>query len=278
MLQFETILELDRHLRKLPAGATIGFVPTMGALHKGHLSLIHQSKAENDITICSVFVNPIQFNNPEDLRNYPRNIERDAALLESGGCDVLFAPSREEMYPSAPKEQFDFGILETVMEGKFRPGHFNGVAIVVNRFFEIIRPDRAYFGEKDFQQLAVIRELVKKTGKQVKIISCATIREESGLAISSRNQLLSSEEKKLASNIYQWLKEVAAMKGKLPLEQTLNTLREKIRQTNDIRYEYLEVAHPDSLQPLPEWPDHEKCICCIAVYVGKVRLIDNLLF
>ncbi|MFH2141646.1 MAG: pantoate--beta-alanine ligase, partial [Bacteroidota bacterium] len=182
-----------------------GMVPTMGALHAGHISLVEKSVSENDITIVSIFVNPIQFNNPKDLKNYPRTLEKDLEMLDKTKCDIIFSPNAKEMYPEKDNIQFNFGDLGSVMEGKFRPGHFNGVAIIVKKLFDIVKPDSAYFGKKDFQQLAIIKALVKEIKSPVRIVSCKTIREDDGLAMSSRNTLLSQEQRKKAPMIYKIL-------------------------------------------------------------------------
>lgn len=196
---FNTISETQQYLKaQQRAGKTIGFVPTMGALHAGHISLIERAKTENDLAVCSIFVNPTQFNNSDDLKKYPRTLERDCEMLRPVGCDVVFAPSAEEMYPSLPQLKMDFGTLETIMEGKFRPGHFNGVGIVVSKLFNIVKPDKAYFGLKDLQQVAVIRRMVQELSFDLEIIPCPTLRETDGLAMSSRNTRLSPEARALA--------------------------------------------------------------------------------
>ena len=206
MLVFSQIVALQSFLKE-SAGKTIGFVPTMGALHQGHLSLIKASQDQSDITICSIFVNPIQFNKKEDLEGYPRHTEEDLEMLKSVNCEVVFVPSIEEMYPSAHQKQFDFGKLGEVMEGEHRPGHFNGVAIVIERFFNIIHPQFAFFGEKDFQQLAIIKELAKQLNSSTKIMGCPIFREENGVAMSSRNERLSNEERAQAKVIFESLRQ-----------------------------------------------------------------------
>ena len=255
----------------------IGFVPTMGALHQGHLSLAAKAKAENDILIASIFVNPIQFNNKEDLQKYPRTFEKDAEMLQSIGCDVIFAPSETEMYPEPDTSFFDFGMLDKVMEGKFRPGHFNGVAVVVKKLFEIVMPDNAYFGEKDYQQLQIIRVMVKQKNLAVKIIPCPIVRETDGLAMSSRNMRLTKEERTIAPFIYQTLSEAKEKATQLsPTELTIRVLNQ-IQTQKMMKAEYFEIVDTTTLLPITNWNDCEHAIGCIAVFLGSVRLIDNVL-
>jgi pantoate--beta-alanine ligase len=254
---------------------SIGFVPTMGALHHGHLSLIAESEKDNHITICSIFVNPNQFNNKEDLKKYPRTPEKDLALLKNSGCDIAFLPEEEDIYPEPDSRRFDFGILETVMEGYYRPGHFNGVAQVVSRLFIMVKPHRAYFGEKDFQQLAVIRALVKKVDSPVEIVACATVREADGLAMSSRNLLLSPEERKSASLIPLVLRRTKNRKHLKPSEARDLAVKE-IESEPLLKLEYFEIVDAESLVPVKNWMDSSSPVACIALYAGKVRLIDNM--
>ncbi len=260
-------------------GKSIGFVPTMGALHEGHLTLMRRAKKENDLLAVSVFVNPIQFNNPEDLKKYPRDLEKDKQLLKSVGCDVVFAPTVDEMYPEEKvTEHFDFGKLETVMEGAFRPGHFNGVAVVVKRLFNIITPDRAYFGEKDFQQLAIIKQLVKMENMPVEIVPCAIVREPDGLAMSSRNERLTPDERALAPFIYQTLQQAAQLKTeKSPLE-IIQWVTNKFKAQPAFTLEYFELADDVFLQPVTRWEKGKGTIGFIAAFLGDVRLIDNIRF
>ncbi len=255
---------------------SIGFVPTMGALHEGHLELIRKAKRENDFVVCSIFVNPIQFNNREDLEKYPRNLENDISELEKTGCDLLFSPSVKEMYPAPVKTKYDFGDLEKVMEGKHRPGHFNGVAIVVKKLFEIIKPDKSYFGEKDYQQLVIIHALVKKYKIPVEIVPCATVREPDGLAKSSRNKRLTPEERKIAPVIYQILKEVKNKAGKTPINELNKWVEQQINNCKGMKLEYFEIVDKKTLQPIERW-ENKDCIACIALFLGKVRLIDNII-
>jgi len=271
----ETINELQRLRGK---GLTIGFVPTMGALHEGHLVLVRRSILENDITICSIFVNPKQFNNQDDLGKYPRMLEKDAELLEKEGCHILFAPSEEEMYPGHEKitMKIDFGVLETVLEGKFRPGHFKGVAIVVKKLFEITGPTRAYFGKKDYQQLLIIRHMVRAMGLPVQIISCETVREPDGLAMSSRNLRLTKSERKLAPKIYQVLCKVREKSASKPVRELKEWAIKKIQENPELRVEYFEIADKESLLPLVSHSLKGGAVALTAVYLGDVRLIDNV--
>ena len=248
----------------------------MGALHRGHIELVKRSCRENDITGCSIFVNPIQFNNPDDLVKYPRTLEEDLRMLEEAGCNVVFVPAVTEMYPEHAKEKYHFGELEKVMEGAYRPGHFNGVAVVVKRLFDIFQPDRAYFGEKDFQQLRIIQTLVKMENIPVNIVPCATIREADGLAMSSRNRRLSPEERKTAPEIFNTLEFAKASAGSMPLlalkQACVNRLQEK-----GFVVDYFEIADAESLQPVNSWEDSKQVIACVAAILGPVRLIDNMI-
>ena len=276
MKVFTTIVEIQEYLSdEIKLGHSIGFVPTMGALHEGHLSLIREAKAENDIVVCSIFVNPIQFNNTDDLKNYPRNTEKDKEMLVAEKCDVLFLPSVEEMYPEPSTDQFDFGNLDKVMEGLHRPGHFNGVAIVVKRLFEIIKPARAYFGMKDYQQMVIIHHMVKKLKLPVEIIPCPIIRDENGLALSSRNQLLSESEKFQASILYDTLKAVKIRSGYDTVGEIKREIELEFKKNKYVSLEYLEIVDMYTLKPLKIWPESKNVIACIAAHVGKVRLIDN---
>ncbi len=257
-------------------GKSIGFVATMGALHQGHIQLIKQSKAENDISICSIFVNPIQFNNPEDLEKYPNQIEKDIALLEEENCDFLFNPSVEEMYPEIDQTEYDFGDLENVMEGSNRPGHFKGVAIVVRRLFEIIKPTRAYFGKKDYQQLLIVKSLVEQYKLSPEIIGCEIVREESGLALSSRNQRLSFGDKRKAPQIYSNLKKAKDLAKYLSPALLKKWIEEKYIGHDHFRLEYVEIADGNNLQPIENWNDTDKPMVFIVIHLGGVRLIDNI--
>ncbi len=257
-------------------GKQIGFVPTMGALHDGHISLVNRAREENDMVVASIFVNPIQFNNKEDLEKYPRKPQRDMDLLKVAGCNVVFHPSAKEMYPDEVTRKYDFGSLEKVMEGKFRPGHFNGVAVVVKKLFDIISPDNAYFGEKDFQQLAVIKALVKKENIPVNIISCPTIRESDGLAMSSRNERLNKEQRKLAPVLYKTLKEIRERIHKKPIPEIISWATGEINQYPEMKVEYIEIVDSETLLPLQTFNNNVPSRICIAAILGPVRLIDNI--
>jgi len=260
-------------------GLSIGFVPTMGALHEGHLSLISEAADENDIVVCSIFVNPTQFNKPDDLKHYPRVIEKDIDLLKAEKCDVVFNPSVEEIYPEdEPDEhQFDFEGLDEVMEGKSRPGHFQGVATVVKRLFQIVNPTRAYFGLKDYQQMVIIHHMIQKLKLSVEIIPCPIVREESGLAMSSRNELLSDIELKQAALIRSTMKVVKIRSGFATITETKKFVTKQFAKNKYLELEYFEIVDMYSLKPLSTWAQSNNVIACIAVWAGKVRLIDNII-
>lgn len=258
-------------------GKSIGFVPTMGALHLGHISLQERSRRENNFTACSIFVNPIQFNNPEDLEKYPRTEEKDLQILQTAGCDLVFMPTAQEMYPGKVDKVYDFGHLDKVMEGRFRPGHFNGVAVVVKKLFDIVKPDKAYFGEKDFQQLAIIKALVKMEDIPVEVVPCPTKREPSGLAMSSRNERLNARDRKAASVIYKTMLEA---KNRIPASTPAETEEWAVRQINAVsgmQTEYFNLVDTDTLLPVPEWKPGQSVTACVAAFIGGVRLIDNML-
>jgi pantoate--beta-alanine ligase len=283
MLTFKTIPDIKNFLadfRNTQKDQLVGFVPTMGALHQGHISLIESSKRIDAITVCSIFVNPAQFNNPADLEKYPRTPEADAAMLEKAGCDVLFIPDEEEMYPEKITANYDFKGLDTVMEGAFRPGHFNGVAIGVNRLFEIVEPDNAYFGEKDFQQLAIIKQLVNQKNIPVTIVPCPIVRESDGLAMSSRNVRLTPEQRKAAPYIYKTLKSASILYKNTKIEMIKKIVADTLNIIPEMKLEYFEVVDSQTLLPVND--DNRtritEPIACIAVYLGEVRLIDNLKF
>ena len=264
-------------------GKTIGLVPTMGALHDGHASLVKKAVAENDVVFVSVFVNPTQFNNKEDLAKYPRNLERDAQLLESIGAHFVFAPTPDEMYTAEEMNTtfvYDFEGLDKVMEGKMRPGHFNGVVQVVSRLFYLVQPDRAYFGEKDFQQLAIIHQMVersalKDTFGDLKIIGCPIVRQADGLAMSSRNERLSESEKKLATNIYRILKSSVESAKKASVREVEKQVTDAINAIDGLEVEYYEIVDKTTLLPAK---DFSNAIGCVTVYCGPVRLIDNIMY
>lgn len=272
-----TIKEAREYVAGVKArGAGIGFVPTMGALHEGHLELVRAAGKDYQEVIVSIFVNPIQFNNQEDLQKYPRTLESDLRQLQSTPCTMVFAPSVEEMYPEPDQTVIDFGPIESVMEGKFRPGHFRGVGIVVKKFFEIITPDEAFFGEKDFQQLAIIKKLVSLFSIPVKITGCATIRENDGLAMSSRNQRLTPEERKIAPFIYQALQKAAEDYSWFTPQGLEKMIIGEIEQNPELRVEYVAVADATTLMPFNDWEDVNEAVVCVAVFLGQVRLIDNM--
>lgn len=277
MTIIETVVLLQEELSKYrDTGKTIGFVPTMGALHEGHATLVKQCVRENDVTVVSVFVNPTQFNNPDDLLLYPRTPEKDWQLLESIGTDIVFAPTVEEMYPEPDSRQFDFGGLAQVMEGAFRSGHFNGVAQVVSKLFEYVQPHVAYFGEKDFQQLAIVKKMVQQLKLPVKVMGVPTVREANGLAMSSRNQRLSDAERENASAIYRILRESTSLMSQKSPNQISSWVKEAINNVTGLRVEYFAIADAYSLQPISNWKEADEVIGCTAVYCGDVRLIDNI--
>ena len=277
MLVFTSIKEVRSYIQSLKGkGKSVGFVPTMGALHAGHLSLLKRSVEENDISVSSIFVNPIQFNNASDLKKYPRTMEQDCRMLEGQGCDIVFSPSVDEMYPEAASETYDFGQLELVMEGAHRPGHFNGVAVVVKRLFDICIPSKAYFGEKDFQQLMIIRAMTDQLGLPVEIIGCPIIREVDGLAMSSRNLRLSSEERAIAPAIYRTLRKISQKGRNEPLASLLNEAKQYLNSHSGMDVEYLQVVDENTLMPLSDWDDEVCGRVFVALFLGDVRLIDNL--
>lgn len=255
-------------------GKTIGFVPTMGALHAGHIALMQAAVNECDVSIASIFVNPIQFNNPDDLKKYPRTFESDSKMLEDAGCTAIFYPSVEEMYPDNKLEEFDFGTLATVMEGYFRPGHFNGVAVIVKRLFEIVQPDKAYFGKKDFQQLAIIRVLIKKMNSPVQIIGYDTVREKDGLAMSSRNMRLNKTEREIAVEIFQSLNFIKANKNNFSPAELESKAKQQLAK--HFHVEYIQIVDGHTLQTITDWNQTNYPVVCTAAFLGEVRLIDNL--
>lgn len=254
----------------------LGFVPTMGALHSGHISLVERAHNENQTVVVSVFVNPTQFNDKGDLERYPRTLEADAALLEAAGADILFAPSVQDIYPQPDTRQFDFGTLESVMEGATRPGHFNGVAQVVSRLFDIVKPRRAYFGEKDFQQIAIINAMIEMLGYNVEIVRCPIVRAEDGLALSSRNALLSDECRVAAPIIYRAMSEGASRVGEQSVEQVKEFVTEMINNSSVLKVIYFDIVDARTLQSITNWEDSRHLRACIAVQAGAVRLIDNI--
>ena len=256
---------------------TIGFVPTMGALHNGHKELVTKCVAENDICIVSIFVNPTQFNNATDLEKYPRNLVKDAELLENVGCQLIFAPEPNEIYQTEElndRFEFDFGGLDKVMEGKFRPGHFNGVVQIVSKLFKLVQPDMAYFGEKDFQQLSIIHRMVDLMDFNVEIVDCPIVREPSGLALSSRNERLSVNQRKKAIEISKVLFESSNFAAQLSPKELTQWVVEKINAVSELKVEYFEIVNIKTLQTVNSWA--EPTVGCIAVFCGEVRLIDNI--
>jgi pantoate--beta-alanine ligase len=277
MKKFATIKETAAYLsRQKAAGKTIGFVPTMGALHEGHLELMRRARQENDLLVVSIFVNPIQFNNADDLKKYPRTLEEDIEKLESVQCDVLFAPTVEEMYPEKVTRQYDFGQLDKVMEGKFRPGHFNGVAVVVKKLFDIVQPHRAYFGEKDFQQLVIIKKLVEMENIPVEIVPCPIVREPDGLAMSSRNRLLTPEQRKEAPFIYETLLEAKRRRHHICANPLRQMIINRFEGNENFKLEYFDIVNDKTLQPITGWNDKVGTVACVAAWLGNVRLIDNI--
>ena len=272
-----TINELKTLLDDYRAkGMRIGFVPTMGALHNGHASLVERSVAGNDVTVVSVFVNPTQFNDKNDLKNYPRTLDADCALLERVGATVVFAPTVEEMYPAEDTRVFSFAPLDTVMEGACRPGHFNGVAQIVSKLFDAVEPHRAYFGEKDFQQLAIIREMVRQLSYDIEIIGCPIVREEDGLAMSSRNTLLTEDERERALTISGTLFASVDFAKVNSLAATKAFVEDMIDDTDGLELEYYQIVDGNTLQQIDEWGDSDYVVGCIALFCGKIRLIDNI--
>lgn len=277
MKVIRTISELRQELSILrETGKKIGFVPTMGALHQGHASLVKRAVEENDVAVVSVFVNPTQFNDKNDLKNYPRDLQADCKLLETIGASIVFAPEVEEMYPEPDTRTFGFAPLDTVMEGACRPGHFNGVAQIVSKLFYAVEPDRAYFGEKDFQQLAIIRAMVKQLNIDVEIIGCPIVRESDGLALSSRNMLLTSEERQRALIISRTLFASVEYAATHTLAETKSYVEEAINATEGLQLEYFQIVDGDSLQEVAKWEDSNYLVGCIALFCGKIRLIDNI--
>ena len=272
-----TIQELRAELDiQRKAGTKIGFVPTMGALHEGHASLVRRAVMENEIVVVSVFVNPTQFNDKNDLLKYPRTLEADCELLEKEGAAYVFAPSVEEIYPEPDTRQFSYAPLDTVMEGKFRPGHFNGVCQVVSKLFMMVEPDVAYFGEKDFQQLAIIREMVKQMNFPLQIVGCPIVREADGLALSSRNARLSDEQRKQALEISQTLFKSQEYAASHTLAETQQFVEESIAAAEGLELEYFEIVDGMTLQKIASWEDTDYIVGCITVFCGEVRLIDNI--
>ncbi len=279
MKVFSKIVDLQNALfDERKAGRSVGLVPTMGALHEGHASLVRRSVAENAVTVVSVFVNPTQFNDKNDLKNYPRNLDADCELLEACGANYVLAPSVEEMYPTPDRRQFEYPPVSTVMEGAHRPGHFNGVCQVVSRLFYIVRPDRAYFGEKDWQQIAVVKAMGRHLQLPVQIVECPIVREADGLAKSSRNTLLAPDERAIAPTIYKALKESVEYAKSHTLKETHDKVVADINAVKGLDVEYFSIVDGNTLQDIDSWQDSDYVVGCITVYCGKtpIRLIDHI--
>ncbi|MEJ5264456.1 MAG: pantoate--beta-alanine ligase [Bacteroidales bacterium] len=275
---FNTKKSLRNFLDGKSENVKVGFVPTMGALHEGHLSLVRCCRNQNEVVVVSVFVNPTQFNDKEDLANYPRTLDKDLELLRQEHVDVVFCPSVEEMYPEPDTRTFDLGGLDTTMEGAFRPGHFNGVVQIVTKLFEVVLPHRAYFGEKDFQQLTIIRYIVNQLNIPVQIVPCPIVREPDGLAMSSRNMLLGANERQAAPLISQVLFKAKDLKNSLSVSELKKWVVDQIDANPYLQTEYFEIVDDVKLQPVNNWEDPVAKVGCIAVRAGKIRLIDNIRF
>jgi len=283
MIVFKEVGELTYELdNRRSKGLSVGFVPTMGALHQGHLSLIEKAGTENDLVVMSIFVNPTQFNNSDDLKKYPRDLNKDLELLKNTSCSIVFAPEEKDIYPDdfSKKSNFDFGSLTKVMEGKFRPSHFDGVAAVVKRLFEIVKPTKAYFGQKDIQQFLVINHLNSNylPDLNIKLVKCPIIREPDGLAMSSRNLLLDSNARKSAALISETLFEAKSIYKNLNVDELKSWVTETINKDPNLRVEYFELANDPDLEEIKVWDGNKKIIACIAVFAGNIRLIDNIYF
>lgn len=275
MKSFSTVSNLREALAE-HSGQVVGFVPTMGALHQGHISLVERARKECDVVVVSVFVNPTQFNDKNDLKNYPRTPEADAAMLEAAGVDYVLFPSVEEIYPEPDTRVFDFGLIDKVMEGATRPGHFNGVAQVVSRLFAIVEPTKAYFGEKDFQQIAVIRAMCAQLGLTLEIVDCPIIRDVDGLARSSRNTLLTAEHRAAAPHIYEVLSTATTKLDQMTPQQLTEWVVEQVENNPLLKVIYFQAVDALSLQQVENWADSERIQGCIAVQAGEIRLIDNI--
>lgn len=279
MKVFNRIKDLQQYLAEAKGNnKTIGLVPTMGALHDGHESLVKRCANENDECVVSVFVNPTQFNDKNDLVTYPRTVEKDCELLEAAGCTAAFVPSEEEMYPEPDTRVFDLGPVAAVMEGPRRPGHFNGVAQIVSKLFDVVKPDKAYFGEKDFQQIAVIRRMVELLNLPVHIVACPIVREADGLALSSRNTRLTPEQRKKAPVIARTLKESVTFAARKSVKEVIDYVVNTINAVPGMEVEYYEIVDGYSMQPVQDWKETAYPVGCITVYCGNVRLIDNIAY
>jgi pantoate--beta-alanine ligase len=274
-----TVNALQQEVQKQKkAHRSVGFVPTMGALHAGHLAILGRARSQTDFSIVSIFVNPKQFNDSEDLKRYPRPLDKDLEKLETAGCDMVFNPSEKEIYPKDFNLDFPLGYLDQIMEGKHRKGHFRGVITVVHRLFEIVQPEKAFFGEKDFQQLIIIQKMVRDLHLPVSIVPCPIVREADGLAMSSRNTLLSAEQRQHAPLIYKTLKEALHLKENYTIPQLKHWVSETINADPQLKLEYFEIVDSTDLKALSSWHEKKTIIGCIAAWAGKIRLIDNLKF
>lgn len=278
MFLVKTIKELQEKLNEVKKLGTIGFVPTMGALHQGHISLVKKAVAENKTVVVSIFVNPTQFNDPKDLDRYPRTLDNDLKLLEPSACNIVFAPTAKEVYPEPDTRKFNFGQLETVMEGKHRPGHFNGVAQVVSKLFDMVPADKAYFGLKDFQQLAIIKNMVKQFNLPIEIVPCPIVREENGLAMSSRNELLTDEQRQNAAVIFETLSKAKQLKGQKSVNELTKWVVDTVNKNPFLTVEYFEIVDDVQLQAIKNWEEKNTKVGCVAAFCGKIRLIDNIVF
>lgn len=279
MQKITTVAELQQSIAAAKkSNKTIGLVPTMGALHEGHVSLVSRARKENDVVVVSVFVNPIQFNNKEDLAKYPRCLEADLAKLQAAGADIAFVPTVEEMYPEPVNAVYHFGQIEEVMEGPRRPGHFSGVAVVLRRLFDLAQPTRAYFGEKDFQQIAVVRNLIEQIKYPVQIVPCPIVRAADGLALSSRNMRLSAADRAIAPMIYATMKEAVTLKDYLSVDDVKTFVVEKLKLAKVFEPEYFEIVNDTTLQPVSSWNAAAGIVGCITVWLDGVRLIDMIRF
>ncbi|MBA3663047.1 MAG: pantoate--beta-alanine ligase [Bacteroidetes bacterium] len=279
MLIFTKIGELQEFLVQKKTGKiSVGFVPTMGALHPGHISLVEASKKVCDLTVCSIFVNPTQFNDKSDLDRYPKTPQTDLEMLKSAHCDVVFMPSSEEMYPEKDERKFDFGYLDKILEGDHRPGHFNGVAQVVSRLFDAVRPDKAFFGSKDYQQVMVIRALVKLLNYEIEIVTCPTLRESDGLAMSSRNALLNPKEREVSKIIPKLMQEARELKKKgKEIPEIKEHIVSELNKRGNYELDYFTICDAETLKEINSFSEAKKHVALIACYVGKIRLIDNVL-
>jgi pantoate--beta-alanine ligase len=279
MLIFKNIEQLQAHLRPLTfEGKKVGFVPTMGALHQGHISLLKASQKENQITVCSIFVNPTQFNNPSDLEKYPRTIEKDIEILHDNCCDILFLPEVEEMYPQGQtlSTKYDLGYAETILEGASRPGHFQGVAQVVDKLLSIVEPHNLYMGQKDYQQVAIVHRLLELKGSNIMLVTIPTMREQDGLAMSSRNKRLTEPQRNVAGVIYQCLISIQSKLG-LQAFSVIKKECEELLAKKGFKVDYISLANAKTLEPLEDYDASKPMVAMIAAFIGDVRLIDNLL-